>query len=92
MGAGLDSAIVDGFDIETFRIYNLIAANRTADKATKLTSLDRLYFSLYNTISSFGDINEVEYDKNSAEETAIIKTARVLLNKEIYSHSFCAIK
>lgn len=87
MGAGLDSAIVDCFDIETRRVYGMLCSGN-ADIG-KQTSLDRLYFSLYNAVNTFGDIDEIEYDKNNKDEANIIKAARVLLNKEIYSHSFC---
>lgn len=87
MGAGLDSAIVDGFDAETLRVYNMLSSHKVNPK--EQSSLDRLYFSLYNAINSFGDIDEISYDKNNRDEVNIIKAARVLLNKEIYSHSFC---
>ncbi len=95
MGAGLDSAIVDGFDAETKRIYDLIIASKTSKAVQKegkkengQSSLDSLYFSLYNAVNTFSDIEEIEYDKNNPAEVEIIKAARVLLNKEIYSHSF----
>ena len=42
-------------------------------------------------VRNFGEIDEIEFDKNSREQAEIIKTARILLNKEIYSHSFTQI-
>ena len=92
MGAGLDSAIVDGFDVETKRIYDLIisavSGKKNITEENSQSSLDRLYFSLYNAVNTFLDIEEVEYDKNNPDEVNVIKAARVLLGKEIYSHSF----
>jgi len=84
MGAGLDSAILDAFDPETKRIYDLISSG----KKDNLSSLDRVYFSLYNAVNTFSDIEEVEYDKNNPDEVSVIKAARILSDKEIYSHSF----
>lgn len=88
MGAGLDSAIVDGFDVETVRVYNMIRDEIAGNNAAELSSLDSLYFSLYNAVNRFDDIDEIKYDKSNKDEVNIVKAARVLLNKEIYSHSF----
>jgi len=82
IGAGLDSAIVDGFDVEITRIYEMI--ENMAPKSSK----DELYISLYKAVSEFLDIDDIKYNKDNIEEVNIIKAARVLLNKEIYSHSF----
>lgn len=83
MGAGLDSAIVDGLDSETIRIYNMIMKN------SPLNSIDSLYYSLYNMVNEFKDISEVKFDKDNPLEVNIVKAAKILLNQEIYSHSFC---
>ena len=83
MGAGLDSVIVDGLDCETIRVFNMIKKNNPTG------ALDSLYCSLYNAINNFCDIDDVEFDKDDIPSKNVMKAARILLNKEIYSHSFC---
>ena len=83
MGAGLDAAIVDGLDLETIRIYHMINDKNPA------SDIDRLYFSLYNSINTFSDIDEVQFNTNDDTQINIMKTPKILLDKEIYSHSFC---
>ena len=53
-----------------------------------LSPLDSLYCSLYNAVNSFCDIDDIVFDKNNIDMINIMKAARILLNKEIYSHSF----
>lgn len=81
MGAGLDSAIIDGFDLDTIRIYNLILENNPKNP------IDTLYCSLYNAVNCFMPIDEVQFDKNDESQVNIIKAAKILTNEEIYSHS-----
>ncbi len=91
MGAGLDSAIIDGFDKETIRIYNMVKENcmlQNNPQNSLLSPLDSLYCSLYNAVNSFCDIDDIVFDKNNIDMINIMKAARILLNKEIYSHSF----
>lgn len=93
LGAGLDGAILDGLDSETIRIYRVVkkfASNdgKNADGVNSLSEVDSLYCSLYNSVNSFSDIFDLEFNKDDKEQCNIIKTAKVLLNKEIYSHSF----
>ena len=84
-GAGLDAAIIDAKDTELVRILRLLDTNSAQEE------VDKLYISLADMVRNFGEIGEIEFDKNSREQAEIIKTARILLNKEIYSHSFTQI-
>lgn len=84
-GAGLDSAIVDAFDTE------LINTIKILDSQSPQSKTDELYLSLSNMIRDFSEIEDVNYDKDDEEQVKIIKTARILLNKEIYTHSFVQI-
>ena len=81
-GAGLDAAIIDAKDVELVRIFRML------EKQSPHNGIDELYISLANMIS---DLSDIIYDKSSAEQTKIIKTAGILLNNEIYSHSFTQI-
>lgn len=81
-GAGLDSAIVDSFDV------GLINTIKMLDTEAPTNKVDELYISLANMIRDFSEIEEISYNDNDSEQVAIIKTARILLNKEIYSHSY----
>lgn len=84
-GAGLDAAIIDAKDVELVRIFRML------EKQSTHNGIDELYISLVNMISDFSDLSDIIYDKSSAEQTKIIKTAGILLNNEIYSHSFTQI-
>ena len=55
------------------------------------SQLDKLYINLSDMISNFGELDDVEFDKNDLEQLKVIKTTRILLNNEIYSHSFTQI-
>lgn len=81
-GAGLDSAIIDSFDsdlIQTFKMLETQSSN---------AQIDELYIKLADMIRGFSDLEDVNYDKNDPNQVEIIKTARILLNKDIYTHSF----
>ncbi len=84
-GAGLDAAIIDAKDEELVRIFRMLENN------SPKSDVDKLYISLADIIRNFGEIEEIDYDKDSAEQAKIVKTAKILLNKEIYSHSFTQI-
>ena len=84
-GAGLDAAIIDAKDLELVRVLRMLEKNEPTSET------DNLYVNLSKMINEFGEIEDVEYDKTSKEQSEIIKAARVLLNKEIYSHSFTQI-
>lgn len=84
-GAGLDAAIIDAKDDELIRILKMLEMN------SPKSQLDKLYINLSDMISNFGELDDIEFDKNDLEQLKVIKTARILLNNEIYSHSFTQI-
>ena len=84
-GAGLDAAIIDAKDDELIRILKMLEMN------SPKSQLDKLYVNLSDMILNFGELDDVEFDKNDLEQLKVIKTARILLNNEIYSHSFTQI-
>lgn len=84
-GAGLDAAIIDAKDDELIRILKMLEMN------SPKSQLDKLYINLSDMILNFGELDDVEFDKEDLEQLKVIKTARILLNNEIYSHSFTQI-
>ena len=84
-GAGLDSAIIDAFDTELINTLNVLETQAPSNKT------EELYINLSDMIRDFGELEDIEYDKSDVEQVKIIKTARVLLNKDIYTHSFTQI-
>lgn len=81
-GAGLDSAIIDAFDTE------LIDTIKTLKNQSPKNSIDELYINLADMIRDFSEIEEISFDKDDPKQVEIIKTARILLNKEVYTHSY----
>lgn len=84
-GAGLDAAIIDSTDLELVRIFKMLSSN------TPSNPTDELYIKLSDMIKDFSEIESIDYDKNSEEQSLIIKTANILTGKKIYSHSFTQI-
>ena len=84
-GAGLDAAIIDAKDLELVRILKMLETN------SPISEIDKLYKKLADMIRDFGMFEDIDYDKDSREQSEIMKTAKILLNKEIYSHSFTQI-
>lgn len=84
-GAGLDAAIIDAKDDELIRILKMLEMN------SPKSQLDKLYINLSDMISNFRELDDVEFNKDDIEQLKVIKTARILLNNEIYSHSFTQI-
>lgn len=81
-GAGLDSAIIDALDTD------LIQTIKVLETQTPKNKVDELYIKLVDMIRDFSELEEIDYDKNDSAQVEIIKTARILLNKDIYSHSY----
>lgn len=81
-GAGLDSAIIDALDA------NLIQTIKTIENQAPKNKVDELYINLAEMIRDFSYLEDIDYDKNNPSQVEIIKTARILLNKDIYTHSF----
>lgn len=84
-GAGLDSAIIDALDTD------LINTIKVLEKQSPANKLEGLYIDLANMIKEFGELEDISYDKSDSKQVEVIKTARVLLNKDIYTHSFTQI-
>lgn len=82
LGAGLDAAIVDGLDTEIINLYNALKSGKNAE------TLNPIYFALYEMSKNFGELTDLTVDKNDPEQVRVFKTAQILLNKEIYTHSF----
>ena len=82
LGCGLDGAIIDAFDTKTIEVYNDIRKQRVSSVNTEI------YLKLYEAMQNFTDIEDIKYDKNNKQQHRIIRCAQILLNREIYSHSF----
>ncbi|EKE03791.1 MAG: Dihydropteroate synthase DHPS [uncultured bacterium] len=82
MGCGLDSAIADAFDTELIRI------NKVIETQTPQKDSDNLMLGLYGMMQEFGELEDLSYNKDNPEEEIIYKTARILLNKNIYAHNY----
>lgn len=85
MGCGLDSAIVDAFDIELKQFVDLIKNEKPQ------TEKDKLVFNLYSMMKDFGELEDVYYNADDPDQVAIYKTAQVILNKFIYAHNYLNI-
>lgn len=81
-GAGLDSAIIDSFDVD------LINTIKVLDTQNPKNEVENLYVKLADMIRDFSEIEEISFDVNDPKQVEIVKTARILLNKEVYTHSF----
>lgn len=84
-GAGLDAAIIDAKDLELVRILRMLENN------SPKSNVDELYIKLSEMIRDFGELEDVEFDKNCVTEQNIVKTTAILLNKKIYSNSFTQV-
>lgn len=81
-GAGLDSAIIDSFDADLIRTLRILENQSPENK------VDELFIKLAAMIRDFSELEDVDYDKNDPQQVEIIKTTRILLNKDVYTHSF----
>jgi len=84
-GAGLDSAIIDSFDSDLINTFKVLENKSPSNEAEKL------YIGLSDMIRDFSELEEISYDRSDEEQVKIIKTARILLNKEVYTHSYIQI-
>lgn len=80
LGAGLDYVIADGLDTELINIYKALRGEGI--------EINKIYKDLFEMSQNFGEIDDLAYDKKDKEACAVYCAARVLLNKEIYTHSF----
>ncbi len=81
-GAGLDGAIIDAKDDALIRIIRMLECYNPQSE------IDKLYINIANMIQCFGDVEDIVYDKNDIEQINIIKTLKILLNKEVFSNSY----
>lgn len=85
MGAGLDCAIVDANDKDLYEIIKVL------EEKNPKSEEENLYLKLYQMTENFEEIENIEYNEDSEEEKNIIKAAKIILNKEVYSDSFTQI-
>jgi 5-methyltetrahydrofolate corrinoid/iron sulfur protein methyltransferase len=84
-GAGLDAVIMDAKDEELIRIFSMLNTKSPENSA------DEIYLNLVQMVEDFSDIDDVEFNKSDKSQLGIIKTARMLLGKTVYSPSFLNI-
>ena len=84
-GAGLNSAILNALDLELINIIKMLEQNSPS------TGTEHLYTDIVNMMKNFGELEDVVFDKSNTEEQNIIKTVKILMNKNIYSDSFTQI-
>jgi len=82
MGAGLDSAILDPFDDE------LTEAIRILENRDDSTAKGKIYLALHDACAADEEFDPSIIDMSDPEQSAILKTIRVLENKVIYAHSY----
>ncbi len=82
MGAGMDSAILDPFDDE------LMETIRIVESRDDSTAKGRVYLALYDACAADEEFDPSIVDMSDPEQSAILKTIRVLENKVIYAHSY----
>lgn len=82
IGVGLDSAILDPFDDE------LMETVRILENRDDSTAKGRIYLALYDAYAAEEGFDPSIVDMSDPEQSAILKTIRVLENKTIYAHSY----
>lgn len=82
MGAGLDSAIADPFDDELMETIRII------ENRDDSTAKGKVYLALYDAYAAEEEFDPSIVDMSDPEQSAILKTIRVLENKTIYAHSY----
>lgn len=85
MGCGLDAAIVDAFDNNITNDIKVIKTNKP------ICETDKLILNLYNMMSDFGELEDINFDQSDPEQIMIYKTAQILLNKNIYAHNYISV-
>ena len=84
-GAGLDAAIIDAADLKLVEMLKML------ENASPKSEIDELYINLAGMIRDFDTLENINYNVKSNEQSLIVKAANVLLNNEVYSHSFTQI-
>lgn len=84
-GSGMDSVIADSFDSELLRL------NGVLQSLVPKNASDKFVISLYEMMQNFGELEDLSYDKSNIDEVNMYKTAEILLNKKIYTHSYLEV-
>ena len=84
-GAGLDSAIIDANDTELVRIFRMLECNNPQK------DIDKLYLNISSMVQCFGNVEDVVYDKSDKIQANIIKTLKILMNREVFSNSYAEL-
>ena len=82
MGAGLDSAILDPFDNE------LMEAIRIIKNRDDSTAKGRICLALYDAYAAEAEFDPSIIDTSDPEQSAILKTIRVMEGKTLYAHGY----
>ena len=61
------------------------------DSSSPKTSADKLLLDLTSVTRDFVELDDIDYNKSDKNSVSIYKTAKIILNKEIYSHSFTQV-
>jgi len=85
-GAGLDCIIADAKDKKLYDIIKMLECNNPK------TDIEKLYINLANMVQCFGELEDVDFNKEDKEQCLVIKSAQILLNKRIYSDSFAQLR
>lgn len=84
-GSGLNAFILDARDTELQGILQMFENNNPQSET------EQVYLDIVSMMKTFGEIEDIQFDKSNTEVQNIIKTARVLLNKSVYTDSFTQI-
>ncbi|MBR2526390.1 dihydropteroate synthase [bacterium] len=84
-GAGLDVVILDATDNDLINLIHML------DSSNPKSEADKLLLDLTSVTRDFCDINDIEYNNADKASSDIYKAAQILLNKNIYSHSFTQV-
>lgn len=84
-GAGLSAAIVDACDVKLQGLLDML------DSSNPQNDSDKLLIDLTSVTRDFVNINDISYNTSDKMSSDIFKTALILLNEEVYSHSFTQV-
>lgn len=84
-GAGLDAAIIDATDDLLLNTIKMLDSN--APKSEE----DKLLIDLTAITRDFVELEDISFNTSSKASCDIYKAAKMILNKEIYSHSFTQV-
>jgi 5-methyltetrahydrofolate corrinoid/iron sulfur protein methyltransferase len=82
MAAGVDMMIADPLDEELKETIRIVEARDAS------TPVGNLYLTLFDRTAEMGELEPDDVDMDDPDQSAIYKTAQVLLNKVIYTDSY----